>query len=71
MGVPSEKNDWSIKTEDKKIGEKIAHNYKRQVAEKMTREHLEQEDLDLKSMLSGSSKMKSPTASMTGSVFSN
>lgn len=58
MGISIDGNPVTEK--DKKMGEKIAGNYKRQVAERMAREQAEAEGFELKSMMSGGGKsMKS------------
>jgi hypothetical protein len=50
MGVPSIQNDWELNESEMKAGEKIANNYKRQIAERLTREHLEADGFDVRSL---------------------
>ena len=74
MGVPSLNGEWSIQPEEQKAGEKIANNYKRQVAERMTREHLESEGFDIKTITSGGmskrGKSRGGNGPMSASAYS-
>lgn len=51
MGISSQGS--VVSAEEKKLGEKIAGNYKRQCAERLAREQAEAEGFDLKSVMSG------------------
>lgn len=64
MGISVDGNP--ITETEKKMGEKIASNYKRQVAERLAREQAEAEGFELKSMMSGDGKSMGSRMGKTG-----